>query len=172
MNSGGQSAPVTVWHLQMTDPARFVPSTQAPRYRLERVTAPSAPFARYLYEITGAAWRWIDRLPWTEDQWAARLADPSVELWVAYDGGAPMGYFELGRHPDGDTVEIVYFGLLPHAVGSGQGGALLTDAVRRAWEMGARRVYVNTCSKDHPAARGNYERRGFEMFREEIRGAG
>jgi GNAT superfamily N-acetyltransferase len=66
-------------------------------------------------------------------------------------------------------VEIAYFGLLPHAVGTGQGGALLSAAVERAWEMGASRVYVNTCTLDHPRALENYQKRGFRLFREETR---
>lgn len=171
MESGlTKASRVTVWHLEMNDRAAFVPSGQVARYRLERVTAPAPAFLRFLYLATGSDWHWIDRLPWTDEQWLARQGDPDAEVWVAYHGGAPMGYYELARHADGVTVEIVYFGLLPHAVGRGQGGAMLTDAVRRAWEMGAARVYVNTCSLDHPAARGNYERRGFVVFREEVRG--
>jgi GNAT superfamily N-acetyltransferase len=55
--------------------------------------------------------------------------------------------------------------LLPHAVGTGQGGALLTGAIERAWAMGASRVYVNTCSLDHPAALSNYQKRGFQLVR-------
>ena len=102
--------------------------------------------------------------PGRYQQWRERQADPGVEFWVAYDEGAPAGYFELARHDDGRTVEIAYFGLLPHAVGKEQGGPLLTAAVDRAWAMGAGRVYVNTCSLDHPDALDNYKRRGFAVF--------
>ena len=86
-----------------------------------------------------------------------------MEFWLAMDEGAPAGYFELARLDDGRTVELVYFGLLPHAVGKKQGGPMLTAAVERMWAMGASRVYVNTCSLDHPRALENYKRRGFEF---------
>jgi GNAT superfamily N-acetyltransferase len=66
-------------------------------------------------------------------------------------------------------VELVYFGLLPHAVGQGHGGPLLTAAVSRAWALGAERVYVNSCSLDHPTAMANYAARGFKVFREEVK---
>jgi hypothetical protein len=33
--------------------------------------------------------------------------------------------------------------------------------------MGPRRVWVQTCSLDHPRALGNYEARGFKVFRVE-----
>jgi GNAT superfamily N-acetyltransferase len=155
---------ITVWHLEILDRTAFQRSAVPLRYRLTRVLAPSAAFLRFLYTATGSDWTWTDRLPWTDEQWLARQADPAVELWVAMDEGVPAGYFELARLADGRSVELVCFGLLPHAVGKGQGGAMLTAAVNRMWEMGAQRVYVNTCSLDHPRALGNYKRRGFVVF--------
>jgi GNAT superfamily N-acetyltransferase len=156
---------VTVYYLELSDRSSFRPSAQSPRFRLERVTAPSAAFLRFLYEATGTTWHWIDRIPWTESQWLERHAEAGVEFWVAWDGGAPLGYFELAPYGEEGGIEIVYFGLLPHAVGTGQGGALLTGAIERAWAMGASRVYVNTCSLDHPAALSNYQKRGFQLVR-------
>ncbi len=61
-------------------------------------------------------------------------------------------------------MEIVYFGLLPQFVGQGLGGHLLTEAVERAWQMDARRVWVHTCNLDHPAALKNYQARGFKLY--------
>ena len=160
---------VTVWHLEILDRETFRRSSSILRFRLERVLALSPPFLRYLYVATGNDWHWTDRLPWTDEQWLARQADPAVEFWVAMDEGAPAGYYELARLDDDQRVELCYFGLLPHAVGKGQGGAMLTAAVDRMWEMGARRIYVNTCSLDHPRALENYLRRGFVVFREDQR---
>ena len=155
---------VTVWHLEILDRATFKRSASPLRFTLQRVLAPSPSFLRYLYAATGGDWRWTDRLPWNDEQWLARQADPAVEIWVAMDAGAPAGYFELARLDDGRSVELCYFGLLPHAVGKGQGGAMLTAAVDRMWEMGAVRVYVNTCSLDHPRALETYKSRGFQVF--------
>ncbi len=159
---------VTVWFLELADASAFTPSAQAPRFSLTQVTAPAPEFARFLYAGVGGSYAWGDRLRWTREQWLERLADPAVELWVAWEGGAPAGYFELSRR-DGTRVEIEYFGLLPHAVGQGQGGALLNAAVERALAMGGRPVSVNTCSLDHPAALDNYRARGFRLVREETR---
>jgi GNAT superfamily N-acetyltransferase len=160
--------PVTVWHMEIPDPGDFHPSLTAARYTLARLTAPAPEFLRFLYQAVGGPYHWTDRLPWTLEQWGRRLADPAVEVQVAWLDGAPAGYFELERHGD-DTVEIAYFGLLPHATGQGHGGALLSDAVRRAWQLEARRVYVNSCSLDHPRAMENYQARGFRVFREEVK---
>ena len=80
--------------------------------------------------------------------------------------GETAGYFELHREDDG-AVEIVYFGLLPQYTGRGLGGALLTEAVERAWASGAARVWLHTCTFDHPAAIPNYLARGFTVFKTE-----
>jgi GNAT superfamily N-acetyltransferase len=64
-------------------------------------------------------------------------------------------------------VEIVYFGLLPRFIGRGLGGPLLSRAVERGFERGASRVWVHTCSLDHPRALAAYRARGFRLFRTE-----
>src|SRR5918912_1291423 len=66
----------------------------------------------------------------------------------------PVPTPELNRQP-GDDVEIVYFGLLSAHTGNGLGGWALTEATRRAWAMGAKRVWVHTCDLDHPGALAN-----------------
>ena len=77
--------------------------------------------------------------------------------------GASAGYFELQRQDGG--VEIVYFGLSPSFIGQGIGGWLLGRAVEEAWAMGARRVWLHTCTLDSERALPNYKARGFREFR-------
>jgi GNAT superfamily N-acetyltransferase len=66
-------------------------------------------------------------------------------------------------------VEIAYFGVLPQFTGQGIGSYLLSQAVHRAWAMapGIRRVWLHTCTKDHPGALRNYLARGFTVCKEE-----
>lgn len=77
-----------------------------------------------------------------------------------------MGYFQLAfREADGGPdVEVAYFGLLPEWFGRGWGGWLLSVAVSTAWQQGAARVWLHTCTLDHPAALANYEARGFRRY--------
>jgi ribosomal protein S18 acetylase RimI-like enzyme len=123
-------------------------------------------FWRYLYSTVGEAYNWIDRLSWTDAEIRAYLDDPNITLWVMKVDGELAGYFELRLKAD-RSIEIVYFGLLPQFTGRGYGGFLLTRAVERAWERGARRVWLHTCSFDHPQAIANYIARGFSIFRTE-----
>jgi GNAT superfamily N-acetyltransferase len=133
-----------------------------------RVEIPCPEFNRFLYTAVGARWWWYSRLSWDYECWRTYLDRPDLETWVAYMSGMPAGYFELERQPDG-AVELVYFGLLPCFIGKGIGGTLLTAAITRAWEMGAQRVWVHTCTLDHPQALSNYQARGFRIFRVEER---
>jgi len=158
---------VTRTYLELLRPEDLGAASDAdPSLRLERVERCPTSFHRYLYAAVGGAYHWVDRLAWTDTETRAYLDSPSVTLWVLYDGGAPAGYFELKRHDDG-SVEIAYFGLLPEFTGRGLGKHLLTEAVRRAWAQGARRVWLHTCTLDHPAALPNYVARGFRPFKTE-----
>ena len=161
---------ITTWSLQMLRaemliPAPRPPSTAAPGLAFERVIAPTPAFARYLYTAVGGDWHWHDRLSWTHARWQRWLDREQVSIWLAWQGGAPSGYIELEQQSQG-AVEIVYFGLLPQAIGTGLGAWLLYTGSARAWALpGTRRVWVHTCSLDHPRALDNYRRRGFEVFR-------
>ena len=159
---------VTIWHLELTDQAQFLPSRQASiDYELIHAEIPVPELNRFLYASVGADWCWYMRLGWTYAQWLEDLSRPEVSTWIAYVRGTPAGYFELETQLAG-SVEIRYFGLLPQFIGQGMGGALLSDAVRTAWALDARRVWLHTCSLDHPAALANYRARGFQLFDTEV----
>jgi GNAT superfamily N-acetyltransferase len=83
-----------------------------------------------------------------------------------YGEGAPAGYFELERHPDG-SIEIAYFGLIQEFLGRGLGKHLLTVAAEQAWSDGANRVWLHTCTLDDATAMPNYLKRGFTSFKQE-----
>jgi GNAT superfamily N-acetyltransferase len=140
--------------------------TPKPEPRVERIGHCSVSFFRYLYQEVGRSYHWTDRLNWSDESVRAYLATPGVSVWLMSWEAAPAGYFELRRHEDG-SVEIAYFGLLPDFIGRGWGKYLLTRAVEAAWELGTDRVWLHTCTLDHPAALPNYVKRGFRPFREE-----
>lgn len=157
--------PITVTFLELTDRAGIRPPAEPPKrdYALERFDDPEV--ARWFYERVGANHSWIDRLSWTPGQWRRR-ADEG-ESWMATVGGERAGYFSLRLSQD--PVEIDVFGLLPEFQGLGLGGHLLTDALRRGFELGDR-VWLHTCTLDSPRALPNYEARGMRVYRRERRG--
>ncbi|MGL4650810.1 MAG: GNAT family N-acetyltransferase [Caldilineaceae bacterium] len=170
--SGERLELVTVWHLEMLSPDDLAPSIRADKslegLSFVQALIPQPEFNRFLYAAVGGDWYWRDRLSWDYARWVETLMRPGYETWVAYMHGSPAGYFELDPTSDSEgSVEIADFGLLHRFIGRGIGGPLLTRAIARGWEKGARRVWVHTCSLDHPAALANYQARGLRVFHEE-----
>lgn len=132
---------------------------------LVMVAAPTVGFYRYLYHTVGDAYCWWLRRMTPDIELAALLAHPRISLHVLYRGGEPIGFFELdGR--DSLDVNLSYFGLLPHAIGTGVGYPLLLAAIETARAGSAGGVVrVNTCTADHPRAMGTYLRAGFVPIR-------
>ena len=156
---------VHVWHVEMTDrPAASPPLHQD--YELKKTEIPLPELNRFLYATVGAPWMWYMRLDWTWQQWTEFLERPGVETWIAYKGATPIGYFELEKQ-SGGQAEIAYFGLIPEFVGKGLGRHLLEDAIDRAWALADTRIWLHTCTLDHPSALPNYLARGFKVFKEE-----
>ncbi|MDE0458701.1 MAG: GNAT family N-acetyltransferase [Chromatiales bacterium] len=165
---GERTVLVTVTYLEMTAPDRRPP---APGWTepvtVQRAERPPVSFYRYLYDTVGADWDWYARRRLSDDALAAIVHDDAVEVHVLYVRGVPAGYVELDRRV-GDEVEIAYFGLMPDYIGRGLGPSLLGWALNLAWSYRPRRVWLHTCSLDHPGALTVYRRAGFEVYDREV----
>ncbi len=154
---------VITYYLEMTSAEALRPaSSPAEPFAVRRAELTFPALNRFFYTEVGREYAWTKRLPWTDDQWRAWVERPGMQTWIGYVRETPAGYFELDEQHS--QVELAYFGLLPSFVGRGVGGALLTEAVRRAWALGPQRVWVHTCTLDHPAALPNYQKRGFRIY--------
>ncbi|HYG33762.1 MAG TPA: GNAT family N-acetyltransferase [Clostridia bacterium] len=103
---------------------------------------------------------------WTDQQWKDYAESDSLRTFVAYYDGSVAGYFEMRPDKEGG-IEIAIFGLAPKFVGRGFGGVLLTHALEQAWQAQPKRVWLHTCTLDHPAALPNYKARGMTVYRVE-----
>jgi GNAT superfamily N-acetyltransferase len=144
-----------------TRPTLPAPAGKLALMRVERCTV---SYYRYLYQAVGERWLWFERRVWDDERLALTLAKPEVEISVLYVGGVPAGYFELDRS-DASQVELCYFGLVFDFIGRGYGSFLLQAAVESAWQHNPRRIWVHTCTYDHPRALGVYQRAGFAVYR-------
>ncbi|MEX3009232.1 GNAT family N-acetyltransferase [Hoeflea sp. TYP-13] len=117
-------------------------------------------FYRYLQFQIGREWHWVARLRLSDDALSKIIHDPKTSIHVLYLNGAPSGFFEL-HQSDPETVNLEYFGMMPHAHGRGLGRWFLSQALEAAWEPSPLKVTVNTCTLDHPAALPLYQKLGF-----------
>jgi GNAT superfamily N-acetyltransferase len=160
---------VTITYLEMHSPDELRPkSSPDPRLLIGEVKTPQWQLNRFLYSFVGGPWQWHEKLVWSDEQWRSYVESDRLQTFIAWLDGAIAGYYEL-RRDDQDGVEIAYFGLTPQFVGRGLGGALLTSALEEAWKATSSRVWVHTCTLDHPAALANYEARGMNVYRRETR---
>ena len=155
---------VTVTFLRMDMPPTTPVSPIPPGTRTEQATAPTVGFYRYLYNTVGADYVWWLRRVLPDADLARLLGDPALEIHVLYKDGEPAGFFELDARY-GTSVNLSYFGLMPHMIGTGAGPGFLRQAIDAAWRSGPRTVTVNTCTADHPRALPNYLRAGFKPLR-------
>jgi prephenate dehydrogenase len=161
-----RTVPATRTYLEQTTPAPGATEWPEPGWSLARVAACPASFYRYLYREVGRPWHWLDRLPWSDDRIREHVTSPGIEIWLLTQHTVPAGFAELERAADG-SVEIVYFGLLPEFIGRRVGRPFLEAIVGRAWDGGTTRVWLHTCTLDHPRAIANYLAGGFRVVREE-----
>lgn len=158
---------ITTWSLESRSPTELKPASDPGDVDIREACVKQFQFNRFLYQLVGASWAWNDKLNWSDEQWQQYAEADDLRTWVAWCEGSPAGYFELQMQPGG-TVEICYFGLAEKFIGRRLGGYLLTESIRKAWDWGANRVWVHTCSLDHPNALANYEARGLSIFKSEV----
>jgi GNAT superfamily N-acetyltransferase len=159
---------VTTTYLEMKQPDQLRPKRSLdPRFRVLEATLKQWQLNRFFYVLVGSEWSWSGKLKWSDDEWRHYAENDNLRTFAAYYDGSPAGYFEL-RSVQAE-VEIVSFGLTPKFVGRGFGGPLLTSALEHAWRTGPMRVWLHTCTLDHPAAIKNYQARGMVVFKVEER---
>ena len=162
----GQVAAV-VTSLEMTERPRPRPLPSSP-LRLVRWTSPALDKYRALFRRVGEPWLWFSRLVIADDALAAIVHDPAVEIFAVADAaGIEVGLLELDFRAAGEA-EIAFFGLVPELAGKGHGCWLMAQTLALAWRKDVRRVWVHTCTLDHPSALGFYRAQGFTAFARQL----
>jgi GNAT superfamily N-acetyltransferase len=159
----GRSAPieVTVTFLEMqAPPAHYPPLPYNRQIALLRTKDIPLHFYRYLMDRVGREWEWVNVLRLSDEELAAGVHREDRDIRVLYVDGAPAGFFDIKPHLP-DEAELVYFGMMGHATGQGIGRWFLGAAIEACWSHGPRRVTVQTCTMDHPAALPLYQKLGF-----------
>jgi len=158
---GHVAAVVTSLEMLTRPPARPLPASPL---RLERWRKPGAEKYRQLFRRIGEPWMWFSRLIMAEEQLVSIIQDPGDEIYAVLDArGIEVGILELDFRTEGQC-EIGFFGLVPELSGQGHGRWLMAQAMALAWRPGVERVWVHTCTLDHPGALGFYRRQGFTPF--------
>lgn len=156
-----------VTHLEMRAKPRPAPIPPSP-YRLVRWKTPALDAYRTLFRRVGEEWMWFSRLVMPDAEVEAIIHDPGIEIYAVCDArGIEVGMLELDFRSAPDC-EIGFFGLVKQATGKGHGRWLMAQALSLGWRSGIERMWVHTCTLDHPSALGFYRRCGFVPFAREV----
>ncbi|MFP5455627.1 MAG: GNAT family N-acetyltransferase [Alphaproteobacteria bacterium] len=152
-----------VTSLEMRERPRPRPIPATP-FRLTRWKQPGAEKYRALFRRVGEPWLWFSRLVMPEPELLAIIQDEAVEIYAVEDRrGIEIGMLELDFRIAGEA-EIAFFGLVPELAGKGHGGWLMAQALGLGWRGGIDRMWVHTCTLDHPAALAFYRKHGFRPY--------
>lgn len=134
---------------------------------VRRVAQPDVDWYRDLYTRVGQDWLWSQRLRMNDAALAATIRARGVEITTLEHDGRDEGLLELDfRKPN--ECELVLFGVTAKLIGTGAARLLMNHALRRAWAQPLTRLWLHTCSFDHPSALAFYQRAGFRPYRRQI----
>ncbi len=164
--AAGKVASVVTCLEMRARPARRAERADAP-FTLRRVPVPEAAWYRDLYARVGTEWLWFSRLRMPVAELEAVIRHPDVEVYALHAGGRDEGLLELDFRDPGEC-ELAFFGLTTPLLGQGAGRFLMNRAIDAAWARPIRRLWVHTCTIDHPGALAFYRRSGFVPYARRI----
>ena len=136
------------------------------KYLVKKIK-PDFQLNKFFYKQVGKKHRWIDRLSWSDEKWINYISNKNLETYIICESEKLVGFFELLNNPELQETEISYFGLLEEYIGKGIGGYALSVAIIKSFEKNIKRVWLHTCTLDHPNALKNYIARGMTVFKKE-----
>lgn len=118
---------------------------------------------RELFRAVGEDLLWFSRLLMDDEKLLATLSHDGTQSFTLKRGTSVIGILELSFR-DLPDCELSFFGLVPAEVGNGSGRILIDEAIRRAFEKPITRLWLSTCTLDHPKALGFYRKAGFTPY--------
>ena len=134
---------------------------------IEKINPPNFQLNKFFYKEIGKKHHWKDRLMWNDKDWIKYLNSKGKSTYILKENNNLVGFFEQIFYEENLDCEIAYFGILEEYIGKKFGKYLLFEAIKKSFEMGAKRVWVHTCSLDHRNALNNYLARGMKIFKTE-----
>ncbi len=155
-----------VTYLEMRSRPRLRRLAKPPGWSFVRLNSDRGRY-RAIFRRVGEPWLWFSRTVMSDAALAGILADERVEAFALNDGANDIGLLELDFRGRGDC-ELMYFGVVPEAIGQGAGRLMMNEAIRRAFLRPIGRFFLHTCSLDHPGALAFYTRSGFMPYKQAV----
>ena len=162
---GKVAAVVTYLQMFQRPPAR--PGSSEESWSLQMADFSGLEDYRLFFRRVGQDWLWFSRLQLGDDELSQILDNPRYETYVLTVSGENRGLLELDFRSEGEA-EIRFFGLTSDMLGRGMGRWLMNRALEIAWSHPIGRLWLHTCTFDHPGAVAFYVRSGFRPYRRQV----
>jgi len=136
-------------------------------WTLTHVENPDVDWYRAFYRDIGQEWLWFSRADMPAEELATIINDPKVEIRVLEVNGKTAGLLELDYRNDGDC-ELAFLGVTGDYLGHGAGKWLMNHAIDLAWNNPINRLWIHTCTLDHPRALPFYIKSGFKPYERQL----
>jgi GNAT superfamily N-acetyltransferase len=156
-----------VTSLEMRTRPALRPERVDAAWTLRHEAAPTAAWYRELFARMGRDWLWFSRLAMNEAELTGIITDPRVQIHVLELDGRDVGYVELDFR-EAETCEVAFFAVGSALQGGGAGRWLMNRALELAWSQPIERLWVHTCTLDHPRALAFYQRSGFVAYKRQV----
>jgi GNAT superfamily N-acetyltransferase len=161
---------------KLVNVATFLAMTELPQRALKPLPAnyhlapiDPANLAQYRnwFRAVGEDIMWFSRVLMPDAELHAQLANPQVHSFALMQADVFCGLLELDFKQESEC-ELSFFGLMPDRVGAGLGRSLMDEALRLAFARPISRLFVHTCTFDHPRALDFYVRSGFVPYARKV----
>lgn len=120
-----------------------------------------------LYNKVGYNYEWNDMLNVKQKIIRELIQNQQVDFFLFFKNLNLLGFFILDFRKKG-VADLMYFGLLPKAIGLGYGKNMLKIAIDESYKKKVKKITVNTNNLDHPRALPLYKKNGFRPSKKEI----
>jgi len=155
-----------VTYLELRAPAALSPANH-PAFTIRLIDQPAVEWYRRIFREIGEPWLWFSRLRMADDELSAIIRHPAVDIFALSHEGADRGLLEFDRRSFPD-IEVAFVGVTPDLIGKGAGRALLAHGLAREWERRPQRIWLHTCTADHPSALRFYQKFGFVAYQRAV----
>ena len=132
-----------------------------------KIKKPKAKYFFKLYNLVGHDYEWNDMYSFKSSQVEKMLKNLSIDFYLFFKNLQLLGFFILDFRKD-KVCDLMYFGLLPDAIGFGYGTQMLKIALKKSSDKKFKKIIVNTNTLDHPNALPLYKKMGFKIVKKEI----
>ncbi len=128
---------------------------------------PDLDWYRALYRAVGENWLWFSRLRLSDTELHEAIHHPQVDVFALAHDNQDIGLLEFDRRQFPD-IELAFFGVTPSLDRPGRRARAAAALPAAGVELHPQRLWLHTCTSDHPGALRFYTQAGFVPYKRAV----